>query len=81
MRLYDVEFMVTMRVGARDSEDAQTQAFLTVEENLYGSVIMAVQGPDDDSMARVQARAEETGLTMELTSCHHVVTAKPYAVA
>lgn len=81
MPTYDVEFRLTMRVDAPHNEDAKVQAFLTVEEQLYGGIMMPPPGELSVPQAQVDERSERTGVDLRVVGCERVVTAGPYGVA
>jgi hypothetical protein len=78
--LYDVELKVTIRLEAAHVEDARLQAFLMGEECLYGGVMVTAGLSPSQARARVDERAEETGITLQVTDCERVVTPRPYSV-
>ncbi len=78
MPTYDVEFSLTMRVDARHMEDAKVQAFLTVEEQVYGGIMMPPPGELLVPQTQVDERIERTGINLRVVACERVVTAQPY---
>ena len=75
MPLYDVEMKLTIRLAARDQGDAEIEAYLTAEEHLYGGVIITT-----DTNEAVEERAKKTGITLQVTGCERVVTARPFPI-
>ncbi len=78
MPTYDVEFRLTMRIGAQHMEDAKVQAYLTAEEQLYGGIMMPPPGELSVPQAQVDERIERTGVDLRVVGCERVVTAQPY---
>ncbi len=74
MPTYDVEFRLTMRVGALHMEDAKVQALLTAEEQLYGEIMMPPPGELSVPQAQVDERIERTGVDLRVVNCERVVT-------
>ena len=81
MRTYDVDVAVTVRIEAEGQDDAGTQAYLMLEEMLYGGIMLSSPGtPREEVQARIDKRAEETGISMRVATTERVVTLRPYDV-